>query len=253
MTRFAFTGPAAGGDLFGIWEAAPAPEAVSFDAAAPAVPTWRVALPASPDEAQALLEARIREMTHSTQDLAQAQTRLAHVDLSAALVSFAVPGAMTQEDRLREALGAARAAGEMSFAAEAPELAAERRSWQDHLAQVQDMLAHAAYVETEIAEALIGRTAVSWDGDFRTTWQAGASAESMRLHQQSLHLAMVWRMALIRLAMVVGRGAVRLAASAGISGVLALPAAWRFVQDVLDELRRLRAVQREQNQERKRS
>jgi hypothetical protein len=62
----------------------------------------------------------------------------------------------------------------------------------------------------------------------------------MALHHQSVHLALGSRLALIRLLTIVGAGATKLALRLTIPGaqLLVLPAAWKFVRDVLEELRR---------------
>jgi hypothetical protein len=61
----------------------------------------------------------------------------------------------------------------------------------------------------------------------------------MRTHRQSVHLALGARIALIRIVSVVATGAAGLAVKAAIPGgqVLLLPAIWKFVRDVLAELR----------------
>ena len=101
------------------------------------------------------------------------------------------------------------------------------------------MVSHYARVETALAGASIGRTTVDWTGDFVTTWEPVASGAAMRTHLQSVNLALGSRIALLRIVSVVATGAVGLAVKAAIPGgqVLLLPAVWRFVRDVLKELR----------------
>ena len=61
----------------------------------------------------------------------------------------------------------------------------------------------------------------------------------MQLHLQAVHLALGSRIALLRLLIVVGTGAAKLALRLVVPGaqLLVLPAVWKFVRDVLRELR----------------
>jgi hypothetical protein len=61
----------------------------------------------------------------------------------------------------------------------------------------------------------------------------------MQLHHRAVHLALASRVALMRMVTVVGTGAAGLALRLTVPGaqLLVLPAAWRFVQDVLREWR----------------
>jgi hypothetical protein len=56
---------------------------------------------------------------------------------------------------------------------------------------------------------------------------------------QSVHLALRSRLALVRIVSVVATGAAGLAVKAAVPGgqLLLLPAVWKFVRDVLAELR----------------
>jgi len=67
----------------------------------------------------------------------------------------------------------------------------------------------------------------------------------MTLHYHSVHLALASRLAMLHMISIVGTGAIGVAAKFAIPGgqLLALPAAWKFVQDVLKEWKNLKAVQ----------
>jgi hypothetical protein len=106
--------------------------------------------------------------------------------------------------------------------------------------QMRRMVSHYAWIETEMGGALIGHTAVRWTGDFDTVWEADVTPDSMELHHQSVQLALGSRLALIRLLTIVGTGATKLVLRLTVPGaqLLMLPAAWKFVRDVLEELRR---------------
>jgi hypothetical protein len=100
------------------------------------------------------------------------------------------------------------------------------------------MVSHYARVETEIAGARAGHTAIGWTGDFQTIWAPGVTPPSMQLHHQSVHLALASRIALLRMVAIVATGAAGLALRLSIPGgqLLALPAACKFVRDVVTEL-----------------
>jgi hypothetical protein len=80
---------------------------------------------------------------------------------------------------------------------------------------------------------------VSWTGDVRSLIAAGLAPDQDALHRRSLALAMRSRAALLRTFAVVMRGAtiVALMASSPLGAARALPAAWRFVDDLLREER----------------
>jgi hypothetical protein len=125
-------------------------------------------------------------------------------------------------------------------AALAPEDRETMAQWRAFVDQVRRTVGHYAHVETEMGAVMIGSTAVGWTGDFTTTWAADVAPAAMRVHAQSVHLALASRIALMRVISVVTTGAAALALKAAVPGgqVLLLPATWRFVRDVLAELRR---------------
>ena len=99
-------------------------------------------------------------------------------------------------------------------------------------------LAHYAAVETAVQGRLLGRTTVSWMGDMNTVWHAGLDPTSAVLHQRTLALALASRDTWMRMVVVVARGAIALSVLLTTPGgaILALPAAWKFVHQVLSEL-----------------
>jgi hypothetical protein len=91
----------------------------------------------------------------------------------------------------------------------------------------------------------VGRTRVSWLGDADTTWRTPVTAEQIALHQRAVTLALNTRAAMMRVAVLVIQGARLLAqlpaiAASPIGIVMVIPAAWRFLDQVLAEARRLR-------------
>jgi len=228
-------------DLFGVWTVAPKVAGVSFDAsasAAPADPTWRVRLPESVDAAQSILQTQSLAIRRGESALAQAEQRLARLGHAGEGVSFAAPAG--PEAELLRALNALQPT--VSFGFPGKEAIGEQlenlTQWQSFLEQVRNMVTHYARVETEVAGILIGQTAVGWTGDFESIWASGVASASMQLHNQSVHLALASRLALIRMVAIVATGAAGLAVTLSIPGgqLMALPAIWKFVRDVLKEI-----------------
>ncbi len=231
-------------DLFGVWQVPPQTSGVSFgigEPATPAEPTWRVSLPASPDEAQSILSEQERAIQRGESALAQAQERLTRLGQPGEGASFAAPSALASpEAELLSMLNVLQSP--VSFGPESGEGVEQKQTndrWKAFLEQISFMVSHYARVETEIAGALAGHTAIGWTGDFETVWTTGVTPPSMRLHHQSVHLALASRIALLRMVTVVGTGAASLALRLSIPGaqLLALPAACKFVRDVVSELR----------------
>jgi hypothetical protein len=81
------------------------------------------------------------------------------------------------------------------------------------------------------------QTTVSWTGDVNTTWQAGLAPEQVRLHQRTLALALESRDTLFRTVLMATQLAFKLSVLLSTPGgaILALPAVWRFIHQVLAE------------------
>jgi hypothetical protein len=113
------------------------------------------------------------------------------------------------------------------------------RHWRAFIGEVLGIVSQYARVETEVAGVLVGRTTVGWRGDFNTHLVRDATASALALHREAVALALSSRIALVRMLIVVGTGAARLALQLTVPGaqLLVLPAAWTFVRDVLKQLR----------------
>jgi hypothetical protein len=122
------------------------------------------------------------------------------------------------------------------------EVASEwKRVTQQFQASVERLLqfvVHNAWVETHVQECLVARTAVGWTGDLQTVWYEQVSAAHAAFHQRALALALASRETLLRTVALAARGALTLSILLGTPGgaVLALPVAWRFINQVLAEL-----------------
>jgi hypothetical protein len=237
-------------DVLGLWAAVPATPvtAVAFDAASvasPAMPVWRVDLPADARTAAASLASGEAHVMASQHALALAEERLqGFVAARTAAPAFAVSAAATPfalpEAALMVWLQDMRG-GAVSFAP------GEwlRGGWEESTEQLQAFvnrllqnLAHYVAVETAVQGQLLGRTTVSWTGDTDTVWHAVLDPTSAVLHQRALALALASRDTWMRMVVVVLRSAMTLSVLLTTPGgaVLALPAAWKFVHQVLSEL-----------------
>jgi hypothetical protein len=228
-------------DPLGIWDV-PVGTGVAFSVGdgAPEAPTWRVRLPESPETAQAILAAQMQALTLGQQDLARAQRELLWLGVPGEIAFRPSDELQAHRDTLLAALG--ELGSPVSYSLKLREDAEEQetsRQWHAFVEQVRQLVAHYARVETAMAGALAGLTTVDWKGDFKTTWSAGLDLEAMQVHLRAVQLALASRTALMRVVSVVASGAAGLAVKAMIPGgqLMLLPAVWRFVRDVLKELR----------------
>ena len=257
MSEYSFTlsgvGLPEGEDPLGLWSVPP-DDVVSFSAGATAPseePTWRIELPESPEEAQAILAGQIQASELANRDLASVNRDLTHIGRTEA-VSFSTSDPLLAQksnllatlDAFQSPVSAASAIQYGLFSRKDKKKESEDREsqqqWLAFVDRVQRTVANYARIETAMAGRDVGHTAVGWTGDFATTWQPNVTRGMMHTHQQSVHLALGARIALIRIVSVVATGAAGLAVKAAIPGgqVLLLPAIWKFVRDVLAELRK---------------
>lgn len=242
MALFEIVDPAGGPPPPGPWDTRPAP-ATSFSAgAAPEerAPIWRVSLPADPGLAWAELRAAEESLARQEAAVHGAPDRLRRLAARGGAASFSATGA-NPESRLLDLLAEARGGGAASFSlgGGSGELPAVEERFKAFSNQVQDAVANLAVVETSLERRLIARTSVSWGGDMRSLLVARLPGEQEQLHRRSLNLALRSRAALLRTFGVVMRGAaiVALMASSPAGTIAALPAAWRFVDDLLRQER----------------
>jgi hypothetical protein len=257
LTGFVF--PGVNKDPFGLWDVVPAMQGVSFSAgetSAPEEPIHRVSV-MTPDEGVALLQATQLVLQAQQDTLTQIEQRLAEIGRSGSGVSFAAPPDrppefIAPEQSLETALQ--RLTTPVSYGLfdrkQQQEQAADLEAtsqWRKFLEQVRDMIANYARVETAIAGTPIGRTAVGWTGDFRTTWIPTVTAADMQVHHHNVAVTLQWRLGALRFVGVVGAGAANVAIKLGVPGgqLLAIPAVWNFVKDVLAEWRKLQAQKRQ--------
>ncbi len=228
----------------GPWITRPAPP-VSFSVGASpetGSPVWRVSLPSDPQAArEALSEAgRGLRAQEAALDLAQARIRR----VASGGVSFAVGGTPAPERELMGLMGELRAAesGVGSFGLRetlSSGWSEAEEKFRAFSAQVHETLTNYTVVETQVDLVLIGRTSVGWTGDVRSLMVSDLRPDHADLHRRALTLALDSRTAMLRTFTTVLRGAAIVATmiSSPVGAVTALPAAWKFIDQLLTDTR----------------
>lgn len=239
MARFEVIDPRDGPAPPGPWETRAAP-ATSFALGEAVAPLWRVSLPADAVAAAAELAEAEGELARQAAAVAAAPVRLRALAVRGGAASFGATAG--PEARLQGLIGASagRAGASLSTGGDGQgELQAAQERFGAFVQQVQDAVGNLAVVETRLEGRLVARSSVSWTGDLRALLGAGLAVAELELHRRSLGLATATRVALLRMFAVVMRGAaiVAVMASSPAGVVYALPAAWRFVDDILQEVR----------------
>ncbi len=249
-------------DPLGLWVAAEVgPFAFGVDAMEESVPVWRADLPADLEAAQAKVADSERRLHLAEQALRQVDERVeAFVRVQSAAVSFDVaaePAALPEREAARFLAGLrgeppASPSDEVSSFGLGDTFATAREQWpqvaENLRAQLQRLirtLTHFAWVETAQGGQTLGRTAVQFQGGFDTIWFQRVTPPQSVLHQRTLRISLLSRTTTLRLVMLVMGNAPKLAALLGsgpLGTVAALPVAWKFVNDILDEVRRLQAA-----------
>lgn len=244
--------------LAGPWQAG-APRPVSFEAGAEADETsvWRANLPEDPLEAQQALREAESQLAAAEAALGAVPERLDAVTsgvprgdgVSFDVTSFAVePGSPEAEmfavlEHVQDVeQGGPVSFGLGDFATKAWEEA--RAQFEAFVGQVEREVLNLAWVETNAGTRPLARTAVGWNGNNNTAWMAGLSAEERGLHSRALDLAVRSRLLRIRMFSTVTGGAAKLsillATPAG--AVMALPAAWKYVTEILKQVQTYRTL-----------
>lgn len=231
----------------GPWQTRPA-DATSFSARAggdAAGPVWRVELPDDPAAAWTALRAAEAELERHEAALDAAPARLGALAAAGGAVSFGTGGLPAPERQLLAMLGelgdaGGQGAGSFSTRGAATTSWAEAEErFRAFVAQVQDAVANYAVVETRVGGGLVARSTVSWTGDMRSLLGAAPTAGQREAHRRAVGLALRSRAALLKSFGTVMRGAALVAVMAGspAGALMAMPAAWRFVDQLVSDLR----------------
>lgn len=243
--------------VFQTWSFAPAQvnDELSFEVAAgPGEPTavWSLDLPADPEQAQAQLAQMEAQIRAAQAALAIAPERLdtfvqrMESGQEAEFALEAYPGdgeTQNAEAELLEWLEAVQP-GEVSFEAAVSregELEETVSQFRQALDVLTGQILHLAKVETRQDGELIAHSLVSWKGDLDTSWRERISPEEQGLHQRSLKLALISRLAMLKMIVTATQGAVKIAALIATPGgaLLALPAAWKYLNALLSQAKNI--------------
>ncbi len=263
-SAFSFSQPAGDGllDELGVWQprppAAAAPGAPSGDgeegsfaaigAAAQTPPDMNyflAELPAQTALANQALQAQRNRLQRSQWGLGEAQRRLESFSATGILIpedAFSLPG-LAPSSALRPELEMQRwmeaVAPQESFAA-LPRLPDD---WKEtaqaagnFFQKVQQLITIGDIIESRLDGRRVGLTVVSLGGDFTTVWDARNRSASVGLHRQVLDQAIAIRVAWLNLASMVIGGAVQLTVLFSTNFILALPAAYKFFRQVLEQV-----------------
>ena len=119
-----------------------------------------------------------------------------------------------------------------------------QKEFLENFERVQQLLVHLAWVETRLDGSLLARTIVDWSGDLGTVWKINVMEAQRELHQRSLAVALASRIALLRLLSTVLTATTKISVLLATPGaqILALPAAWRYVNQILKDFETYRAI-----------
>jgi hypothetical protein len=246
MAALTFAGPPGAIDELGVWTPAPAggleaatPRefALAEDAALHRPPEnllWQQDLAAAETTDLTAAEGRL---TTAALALPQAETRAAIFAAGGGMVAgVAAEFAGPERDLAEWARLAPVDAGELTrrpdFRAAAEQVAA-------FFEKVREAVRNYTRVVTRIDGAVIAVTEVAWTGHFRAVWAAGRPVDEATRHAVAVTLALRTRDLWLRLAATVLAGAVRLTALFAANPLLALPAAYRFARQVIEQAQAL--------------
>ena len=250
-------------DVLGLWEAshpAPTPTEVSFggpgaDIPRPRaeldMPEWQVSLPEDPALAVASLLDAEATLDASRRALPDAVDRLdAFVRAPADVLAFDLAAGRPQgrrpEAELALLLRQPQPADELVFATGQPLTEAwgrVGRQFQVFMDRLTTAVAPGVSVKTYLGDQCRGWTVIRWSGALDNLRPHGSGADEMALHERALELVLASRATLMRTFSLAVRGAAVLATAGTtpIGPLLALPAAWKLIDDVQAEFRGSRA------------
>lgn len=231
------------------------PEVVSFDAhvSQEQFCLWRTDLPSDPEMAESQLqqaEGQLAAVEAALEDVPERIENLvkrAQVQKQGGLAFDAAPLQPPEADLLRW-LAAETGEGQVSFGQEYALDQDWQNAWQRfqrELGRVMQLVVYYAWVETQVQGQLLGRTVLRWSGDLDTLWQGAITPDQAGLHYRSLALAVAARNLRLRMVLLSTQNAAKLAGllASPAGAVLALPAVWKFIEQVLAELERYKKIE----------
>ncbi len=252
-------------DPLGLWT--PAPDAVSFsvDEAVPG-PVFRVNIQAGGASAAEAFTENEMYITRLNAALENVPNRLdglvvrtqAHRQKTADKGLSFDAGLLEQQESgpegdLLALLGDAEVEGkrsrrEVSFGIQETTSAAweqAKAGFEALIEQINREVLHFAWVETNIEGSLIARTTVGWTGDAQTAFLDEISDQQVVLHGRTLRIVTQTRSLRLRLFITITSGAAKvstlIATPAG--AVLALPAVYQYVMQIVAQAKQLQSIQ----------
>ncbi len=226
---------------------------------APTTDTWsdRVTFAAAPAMANAPDSDALRWLVHLANDRAQALASLGDAEGWLDVAGRALQGVGGRIERLVSLGDGAPGPGPEAALAEllrsgpagpgtAGASAEQGERWERLARQCRDAVAgvvqattRRGWVETHLGGRRIGWSVVDMAGSITTVVPARLDPWRVDLHERAVRLTIRSRTAFIRQLAIVARGAALLAVALGtpMGPALALPAAWKFADDVLAEAR----------------
>lgn len=222
--------------MLGAWAAAGAIKSLD-DAGA----TWRIDLPSDDVKARQTLREQSEMIERDQAAIAEAVARLrAFIDDYKPDAGDAKALEPSPEAALRERLAQAGAQSKDVF----DSLGDLRDEFNQFVQRVREFVSDYASIETAQAGVMIARTKVNWAGDVQTLWQVDITREQGELHRQNVRVALARRGMLMRLMVVISAGAAKIAIRLATPGtqLLALPAIFQFIKDVIAEVRQFKTA-----------
>lgn len=247
------------GKLLDIWQVEPN-SAVAFNpdgskADNNEVIAWSVSLPAEPHLAQNLIEMQANLIGQRERQMRVAEQNLRDLNLfgpaASAFTSRNIGFAESPEMTLRRNL--AQIQGRDSVVAFGlrdwlPHWQKTITDYKSHVDQILSLCRPTMRVETKIEQRQVACTIVSVSGHFQTISTLPLNGSHVLMHHQILALTLQSRLALLQLLATVGSGAVMIAIKLGLpfpaGPLLAMPAVWRYLQDLQQQVETLQQIGR---------
>jgi hypothetical protein len=104
---------------------------------------------------------------------------------------------------------------------------------------------HFAWVETNVADALVARTIVSWTGAAQTAFAYGLGDPQVALHGRALRIVSQTRGLRLRLSITIVSGAAKVSAlmATPAGRAFALPAVYQYVMQIVAQVKQLQSIQ----------
>ncbi len=239
MAVFTLKGIEGGIDPLGIWtvlDGAARSFSVDEGGVSAEMSVWEIKLPAGSAEAQGELAGTLEYLEVSAQRLQLLQHKLTGLDPVG--TSFGgMEGISPAEGRLLMAVENLRSP---SFSA-GEEDNWLMQQWMAFVEQVKQSLSGYARIQSDWGGLALGATEVDWLGNFQTRWLTMVTPEGRDLHCQAVRAALASRLSWFKLVGTVTVGAAGLALKASVPGgqLLLAPAVWRFVTDVIRDVKQI--------------